>query len=735
MLFATSAGASPGQTVTDLNSTTANDLVSQIVGSGITTSNVVYTGDPAAAGKFSGFAPLGFASGITLSSGRVADAVGPNDDAGKTTEFTTPGDSDLDAIIAPNSTLDASVLTFDFVPTTTQLTFDYVFSSEEYNEFANTQYNDVFAFLVNGKNCALTPDGDPVSINTINGGNPLGTGASHPELYRNNDDGNLALQADGLTVVMHCVATVNKNVTNTLKLAIADASDRRLDSTVFIRAGSVKANNPPTADNKSVTTAQDTAVAVTLTGADPDNDPLTFAVATGPTHGSLSGTGANLTYTPTAGYSGPDSFTYTTNDGAASSAPATVSITVTPKTPTNHPPVADSKSVSTLQNTPVAVTLSGSDPDNDPITFAVATAPAHGTLSGTGANLTYTPAAGYSGPDSFTYTTNDGKVSSTPATVSITVTQTPPVNHPPTADSKSYNTNQDTAVAVTLTGSDPDNNPLTFSVATQPSNGTLTGTGANLTYHPNPGYFGFDSFTYTANDGQLTSPPATVSIVIKPVTTCTPTTPSVDTKVYANAKAVSKLVAPKLTTVGKNELLVAFIEAAGPASKPQTVTSVTGGGLIWKLAARSNAIGGSTEIWTTYATVKLTNVVVTAALAKTGYDGSITVTAFKGAAKTIGTTATGYGVATVPSINIKAKASGSVIWSAGHGWGTTTAATANTGQTVVHQFVDAAQYRTFWTQSVNAPTVAGQTVTVGDKAPTKDRWTYAAVEITGIGCS
>jgi hypothetical protein len=91
------------------------------------------------------------------------------------------------------------------------------------------------------------------------------------------------------------------------------------------------------ANPQSVTTVQDTAKAITLTGTDVDGNPLTYSVMTQPTYGTLSGTAPNLTYTPTAGYTGPDSFTFTVYDGALASAPATVSITVTP--PVNQAPV------------------------------------------------------------------------------------------------------------------------------------------------------------------------------------------------------------------------------------------------------------------------------------------------------------------------------------------------------------------------------------------------------------
>ena len=109
--------------------------------------------------------------------------------------------------------------------------------------------------------------------------------------------------------------------------------------------------------------------------------------------------------------------------------------------------------MTTAEDTRQAITLTGSDVDGDTLTFSVVTAPAHGTLSGTAPNLTYTPAANYNGPDSFTFKVNDGPADSAAATVSITVT---PVNDAPVATAQSVTTQQDAAVAITLTGTDVD---------------------------------------------------------------------------------------------------------------------------------------------------------------------------------------------------------------------------------------------------------------------------------------
>jgi hypothetical protein len=249
--------ASPGQVVHDLTSgATANGMASILAGPGVSVSNATFTGNNQAGGTFSGFAaPLGFDSGVVLSSGKVTDAVGPNTVDKNTTVFGTPGDPTLTAL-AGFPTFDAAALQFQFVPQGNQATFKYVFGSEEYNEFANTEFNDVFGFFVNGNDLAhdcATVAGAPVSINTINGGNPLGTNPKNPSLYRNNENGvgptwspgPLDIQADGLTVVLTCTVNVNPGVVNTLRLALADGSDARLDSWVFIQAGSL--SSPPSA--------------------------------------------------------------------------------------------------------------------------------------------------------------------------------------------------------------------------------------------------------------------------------------------------------------------------------------------------------------------------------------------------------------------------------------------------------------------------------------------------------
>jgi hypothetical protein len=238
------------------------DLANDLVGEGIQISNVTYSGQEAAAGEFSGAANIiGFGSGVLLSSGTASNVVGPNTLDDVATEFGGVGDSDLETL-SGFETFDAAVLEFDFVPTSDSVAFQYVFASDEYNEFVNTQYNDVFAFFINGENCAVVGS-DPVSINTINNGNPdpgEDPTPSNPELYRNNDldngGGSINTEMDGLTTVLTCQAPANPGVDNHMKLAIADASDEDFDSAVFLEAGSFVALPTPTATTEATATEE-----------------------------------------------------------------------------------------------------------------------------------------------------------------------------------------------------------------------------------------------------------------------------------------------------------------------------------------------------------------------------------------------------------------------------------------------------------------------------------------------
>lgn len=141
----------------------------------------------------------------------------------------------------------------------------------------------------------------------------------------------------------------------------------------------------------------------------------------------------------------------------------------------NGAPVADAQSVTTDEDVPTAITLTGSDINGDALNFTLTSQPAIGGLGGTPPNLTYTPDLNLNGSDSFTFIADDGLLASPPATVDITIT---PINDPPNAGADAYDVNEDgvlevAAPSVMSDDMDVDGDPLTVSLITGPDYGTV----------------------------------------------------------------------------------------------------------------------------------------------------------------------------------------------------------------------------------------------------------------------
>ncbi len=276
-------------------------------------------------------------------------------------------------------------------------------------------------------------------------------------------------------------------------------------------------NDAPVAEDDSGVTSEDTPITldVLANDHDPDADALNIDSVSQGSHGSVVNNGSDITYTPDEGYSGSDSFTYTVDDGKGGSDTATVSITVNP---VNDAPVAEDDSGVTSENTPITldVLANDHDPDEDALNIDSVSQGSHGSVVNNGSDITYTPDEGYSGSDSFTYTVDDGKGGSDTATVRITVN---PVNDAPVAEDDSGVTSEDTPITLDVLANDhdPDEDALNIDSVSQGSHGSVVNNGSDITYTPDEGYFGSDSFTYTVDDGKGGSDTATVRITVNPV--------------------------------------------------------------------------------------------------------------------------------------------------------------------------------------------------------------------------
>ena len=225
-------------------STSAATLVSSLEGPGVTTSSPVLTqrdGSQRQAGSFTGYNFLTdneMDEGVVLSTGIVTNLVnGPpttNTVDNMGTEFNTSATNDADL---GNGIYDPVKLNFNVTPTYNTLIIDFLFGSDEYTEYVDGGYNDKMRILVNGSDCALTPDGQQFSIDAVNT-------TDNAPLFNNNDlnDGGAshATEMDGFTRVLSCRTTVTPGVSIPMVIGVSDDGDADYDSWAFFRAQSLR---------------------------------------------------------------------------------------------------------------------------------------------------------------------------------------------------------------------------------------------------------------------------------------------------------------------------------------------------------------------------------------------------------------------------------------------------------------------------------------------------------------
>lgn len=252
-LFAIAFSTTNGQAQLEINNTlNADQLVTLLLGEGVEFSNATLTCPDLASAQFlnGSTTNIGIDNGIILTTGSAEIAIGPNDDSSADLNNNAPGDPDLQNLVT-NPTRDACVLEFDFIPNGLQISFNYVFASEEYEEFYCSNFNDVFAFFLSGpnpgggayanENIALVPGSSTVvSINNV--GPEECDGIDNSAFYINNDAG-ATIQYDGFLTPFSASAATTPCEVYHIKLAIADVKDFIYDSGVFLETGSFISTN------------------------------------------------------------------------------------------------------------------------------------------------------------------------------------------------------------------------------------------------------------------------------------------------------------------------------------------------------------------------------------------------------------------------------------------------------------------------------------------------------------
>ncbi|MEM7478096.1 MAG: Ig-like domain-containing protein [Planctomycetota bacterium] len=263
---------------------------------------------------------------------------------------------------------------------------------------------------------ASTNEDVAVVINVVNNDTDIDGDSLIVSAVTNGSSGNVTDNGDG-TVTYSPNPGFFGNDSFSYTISDGSATDT---ATVNVTVNEV--TNPPNAEDDSLTLDEDTqgSVAVLDNDSDPDGDSLTIQSFTQGSNGAVAISGNDLVYTPNANFNGSDSFSYTINDGSGNTDSATVAVTVTP---VNDNPVANDDSATTDQDVAVDINVLGndSDVDGDSLTVASVANGSNGTVNNNGdGTVTYTPAPGFFGADSFTYTVSDGSASDT-ATVNVTV--------------------------------------------------------------------------------------------------------------------------------------------------------------------------------------------------------------------------------------------------------------------------------------------------------------------------
>ncbi|MBT7100470.1 tandem-95 repeat protein, partial [Candidatus Poribacteria bacterium] len=277
-------------------------------------------------------------------------------------------------------------------------------------------------------------------------------------------------------------------------------------------------NQLPLATGATAETVENTPVQIPLSASDADGDEVTFVVVTAPTGGEVFIEGASATYTPAVGFADVDTFEIAAFDGTAQGEPVAVVVTVLP---VNDPPTLSLDPTAELSAIPgeaLVIPLLIEDPDSEVFTIEVVQGAAQGSVEpgAGGFSVVYTPSVDAEGDDGFTIRALDdapepAASDELPIAINIVILDQTPV----VGDVGPLSGPKNTVIEAPLAGNDPNDDPLTFEVTRAPENGAVAIDGSSAFYAPAEGFSGEDSFAYVASDGENTSAPGEVSLIVE----------------------------------------------------------------------------------------------------------------------------------------------------------------------------------------------------------------------------
>lgn len=294
-----------------------------------------------------------------------------------------------------------------------------------------------------------------------------------------------------------------------------DGVSCRLNAHIFAKpsygrgAGEVL-NSRPVANDSTVRTPKDTPLNVRFIAVDGNDDPIVFLFVERPRNGELDGN----TYTPNLGFEGEERILWRASDGKNESNLALTTILVG-NVDANSAPVALDRFVNIFEDTPISVDVLCDDADGDELFYQLLERPKHGEYTWQPPNtVIYTPTVDFVGTDYFTFRSHDGQEFSNTSIITLTVTA---VNDAPVAVSDAISTTRNNNAGIALQAVDVEGDPITYTIATSPTYGVLSGEGVDWVYTPNLNFTGEDSFTFQAMDDKGDATTGTVTITVNAV--------------------------------------------------------------------------------------------------------------------------------------------------------------------------------------------------------------------------